>query len=314
MRRRDSLATITAALLLAAGAGSARAQGGTLRIGYQKYGVLILLKERGTLEPRLEPMGFDVTWTEFPAGPQLLEGLNVGAIDVGHTGEAPPVFAQAAGAPLRYIGVRPSAPRSEAIIVPADSPIRSVADLKGRTVALNKGSNVHFLLVKALQASGLAYGDITTAFLPPADARAAFESGQVDAWAIWDPFLAAAEATTGARQITDGTGLVANHEFVESTDAFATAHPEVVTALLEELDATETWAQGDQEEVARLTAPRVGIPAAILQTALGRMSYGVKPVSDEVAAAQQVIADTFHELKLLPKPIVVRDAVWRAGS
>src|SRR6476619_2262663 len=123
-----------------------------LRIGYQKYGTLVLLKERGLLEQRLAPQGWTVTWTEFPGGPQLLEALNVGAIDFGTTGEAPPIFAQAAGAPLVYVGYEPAAPRGEAIIVPKDSPIQSVADLKGRKVALNKGSNVHYLLVRAIAA------------------------------------------------------------------------------------------------------------------------------------------------------------------
>ena len=169
-----------------------------LRIGVQKYGSLVLLKERGLLEQRLEPQGWTVTWIEFPGGPQLLEALNVGAIDFGTTGEAPPIFAQAAGAPLLYVGYEPPAPEGEAILVAKDSPIADVAGLKGKKVALNKGSNVHYLLVKALEAAGVAYTDIETVYLPPADARAAFERGAVDAWVIWDPFLAAAQAATGA--------------------------------------------------------------------------------------------------------------------
>src|SRR5205823_12105586 len=121
-----------------------------IRIGFQKYGTLVLLKTRGLLEERLKPLGWSVQWTEFPAGPQLLEALNVGAIDFGTTGEAPPIFAQAAGAPLVYVGYEPPAPKGEAIIVPKDSPIQSVADLKGHKVALNKGLNVHYVLVLAI--------------------------------------------------------------------------------------------------------------------------------------------------------------------
>src|SRR5690606_30312271 len=152
------------------------------------------LKSKGTLEDKLKGLGFKVTWTEFPAGPQMLEALNVGAIDFGNTGEAPPIFAQAAGAPLVYVAHEPPAPRGEAILVPKVSPIKTVADLKGKKVALNKGSNVHYLLVKALEKAGVKYSEIQTAFLAPADARAAFERGSVDAWVIWDPFQAAAEA------------------------------------------------------------------------------------------------------------------------
>src|SRR5215208_424791 len=170
MRRREALALAglgAAGAALAAGARGARAAG-TLRIGYQKYGTLVLLKERGTLEGRLGPAGLSVTWTEFPAGPQLLEGLNVGAIDFGTTGEAPPIFAQAAGAPLIYVANARPAPEGEAILVPEGSPVADVAGLKGRRVALNKGSNVHYLLVRALEASGLSVRDVEPVYLPPA--------------------------------------------------------------------------------------------------------------------------------------------------
>src|SRR5271168_1465507 len=146
-----------------------------LRVGYQKYGTLVLLKARGSLEKRLTPLHIEVNWTEFPAGPQLLEGLNVGAIDFGIAGEAPPIFAQAAGANMVYVGYEPPASAGEAILVPKDSPIKTVAELKGKKVALNKGSNVHFLLVKLLEQAGINYKDIDTIFLTPADARAAFE-------------------------------------------------------------------------------------------------------------------------------------------
>ncbi|PTT82082.1 sulfonate ABC transporter substrate-binding protein, partial [Pelomonas sp. HMWF004] len=173
--------------LLAAVSLHAAAQTTTLRIGFQKSASLLTLqKSTGSLEKRLAPLGVSVKWVEFPAGPQLLEGLNVGAVDVGFVGEAPPIFAQAAGAKFVYIGFDPAAPEAEAIVVPKDSAIKSVAELKGKKVALNKGSNVHYLLVKALEQAGLKYTDIQPVFLPPADARAAFERGAVDAWVIWD--------------------------------------------------------------------------------------------------------------------------------
>ena len=171
---------------------AARAEDRVVRIGFQKYGTLVLLKGKGSLEGKLRPLGYRVTWAEFPAGPQLLEALNAGAIGFGSTGEAPPIFAQAAGARLAYVAHEPPAPLGEAILFPKASPLRSVADLKGKKVALNKGSNVHYLLVRALESAGLSYADVTPIFLAPSDARAAFERGSVDAWAIWDPFLAAA--------------------------------------------------------------------------------------------------------------------------
>lgn len=146
-------------------------------IGYQKTGSLNLLRLRGGLEPALAKLGVQVKWVGFPAGPQLLEALNAGSIDFGHTGDAPPILAQAAGVPFVYVGYEPARPRAEAILVPAGSPLKSVAELKGKRIALNKGSNVHYLLVRALERAGVRYDEVRTVFLPPADARAAFEGG-----------------------------------------------------------------------------------------------------------------------------------------
>jgi len=280
-----------------------------LRIGYQKYGTLTLLKGRGTLDKRLAAQGIDVRWTEFPAGPVLLEGLNVGSIDIGSVGEAPPIFAQAAGASLVYIGNEPPSPGSEAIVVPKGSTLRTVADLKGKKVALNKGSNVHYLLLKALEKAGLAYTDVQTVFLPPADARAAFERGSVDAWAIWDPFLAAAEKQIGARVLADGRGLVANYQFYLASRSYATQRQDIVRIVLEELAATDDWGRDNPQQVAALLATQTGLEQDVVALAASRYAYGVKPVGPGVIADQQKVADAFAKLKLIPKPISVRDAL-----
>src|SRR5881392_4140690 len=218
--------------MVAATVGVSYGQEKVVRIGFQKYGKLVLLKSKGTLEEKLKAVGYKVVWTEFPSGPPLLEALNVGAIDFGNTGEAPPIFAQAAGAPIQYVAYEPPAPKGEAILVPKDSKLNSVADLKGKKVALNKGSNVHYLLVKALEKAGLKYTDIQPVFLAPADALAAFTRGSVDAWVIWDPYEAAAEASTGARILADGTGLVANHQFYFSSKKFLADNPRAVDVVL----------------------------------------------------------------------------------
>jgi sulfonate transport system substrate-binding protein len=279
-----------------------------IRIGYQKYGTLVLLKARGSLEKRLAPMHVEVRWTEFPAGPQLLEGLNVGSIDFGIAGEAPPIFAQAAGADLVYVGNEPQASAGEAILVPKNSPIKSVAELKGKKVALNKGSNVHFLLVKLLEKAGVKYNDIDPIFLTPADARAAFERGSVDAWAIWEPFLAAAQIQTGARILADGNGVVSNHQFFLASRSYASKRADVVAVALEELAAVDQWAKTNRKDAAAALQPQIGLDQATLELALSRNGYGVTPVSDAVLAEQQRIADTFYDLKLIPKHINVRDA------
>ena len=279
-----------------------------VRIGYQKYGTLVLLKARGSLEKRLAALHVDVKWTEFPAGPQLLEGLNVGSIDFGTVGEAPPIFAQAAGADLVYVGNEPPASSGEAILVPKNSLIKSVAELKGKKVALNKGSNVHFLLLKLLEKAGVQYKDIDTVFLTPADARAAFERGSVDAWVIWEPFFAAAQIQTGARILADGNGVVSNHQFFLASRSYASKRPDVVALVLQELAAIDQWAKSNQKDAAAVLSPQIGLDQATLELALSRGGYGVTPVNDAVLAEQQRIADSFYDLKLIPKRINVRDA------
>ncbi|MDH1731663.1 sulfonate ABC transporter substrate-binding protein [Pseudomonas chengduensis] len=281
-----------------------------LRIGYQKYGTLVLLKAKGTLEKRLAEQGVEVKWTEFPGGPQLLEGLNVGSVDFGVTGETPPVFAQAAGADLLYVAHEPPAPTGEAILVPKDSPIKSVAELKGKKVALNKGSNVHYLLVRALEDAGLKYGDITPVYLPPADARAAFERGSVDAWVIWDPFQSAAEKQLQARTLRDGSGLVDNHQFYLATRTYAEKNPQVVGVLVEEIRGVGEWVKGNLDEATSQVAPLIGLSPEITRQAVERQGYGAQFISPEVVEAQQKIADTFTELKLIPKQLTIKDVIW----
>jgi len=274
----------------------------------------VLLKSKGTLEGKLKEAGYKVVWTEFPSGPPLLEALNVGSIDFGNTGEAPPIFAQAAGAPLQYVAYEPPAPKGEAILVPKDSNLNSVADLRGKKVALNKGSNVHYLLVNALEAAGVKYSEIEPVFLAPADARAAFERGAVDAWVIWDPFQAAAEAATGARTLADGTGIVANYQFYLASKKFLETDPGIVDLILAQLSAVDDWAKGDIHAVAGQLAPSIGLPVAVVEVALKRQAYGIKPLTPGVIADQQRVADTFFALGLLPKKIKISDAARRPGT
>jgi sulfonate transport system substrate-binding protein len=284
------------------------AESNVVRIGYQKYGTLFLLKARGNLDERLKKEGVSVQWVQFPAGPQLLEGLNAGSIDYGSTGETPPIFAQAAGAPLVYAGNEPSDPKGEAILVPKGSTLQKVEELKGKKVALNKGSNVHYLLVKALEAAGLKYSDIQTVYLPPADARAAFEKGSVDAWVIWEPYLTVAVRSLGARVLKSGEGLVANRQFYLVAKPFAAQYPDRVKAILAETEAVNKWTKTNFEEAAAVLSPQIGIDVPTLTEVLKGRPYGVQqPLAADVVAYQQQVADTFVQLKLLPKPIKIQE-------
>jgi sulfonate transport system substrate-binding protein len=312
--KRSIAAAVLSIAAVAATVGASYGQDKVVRIGYQKYGKLVLLKGRGTLEEKLKPLGYQVSWTEFPSGPPLLEALNVGAIDFGIAGETPPIFAQAAGAPLVYLAYDPPAPQGEAILVPKDSPLHSIADLRGKKVALNKGSNVHYLLVKALENAGVKYGEIQPVFLAPADALAAFARGAVDAWVIWDPYEAAAEASTGARVLSDGTGLVANHQFYFTSKAFLADNGKVVDVVLDALNETDEWTRNHIDEVAAQLSPSIGLPASVLAVSLKRESYGIRPINDEVIASQQRIADTFFALGLVPKAVTVSALQRKQGS
>ena len=307
---RRGLLKGAAALALPAVAGApAFAQGAArdLRIGHQK-GYLSLLKGRGTLEQRLAPLKVAVKWTEFTAGPVQLEALNVGSIDFGDVGEAPPIFAQAAGAPLAYVAATVPRPQSEAVLVPKGSVIRSVADLKGRKVAFNKGSNVHYFLVKLLHRHGLQYADVNAVFLPPADARAAFEKGSIDAWVIWDPFLAAAEKSLDARVLADATGVVGNRAYYFSSLDYAAKNADVIKVLIEEIDKVDQWGKDHRGELAAELAQIWGLPRPVVDVSIGRSQFGTGLITRAILGEQQQIADTFFDLKLIPRRINVLEA------
>jgi sulfonate transport system substrate-binding protein len=286
----------------------------TVTIGYQKYGTLIILKEKGTLEKALAPLGYSVRWAEFFAGPPLLEAMGAGAVVFGTTGETPPVFAQAGGSPVVYVGVEPPAPDGEAIIVPKDSTLRTLADLRGKTVGVTKGSNAHYLLLSALASAQLAPADIKTVFLAPADARAAFEAGKLDAWSIWDPYLAAAGAATGARILSSGVGLISNHQFYLASHDFAAAHPEIVRAILTQIAAVDAWSAAHKPDVSQLLSERVGLPLPVVTASVDRLTYGVGPITPEIVAKQQQIADTLFRLHVIPSHVSVGDIVWSPPS
>jgi sulfonate transport system substrate-binding protein len=308
---------LIAACLLHAAAAAAQAR--TLRIGYQKYGTLVLEKARGTLEKRLAPLGVTVTWTEFLGGPALLEAMGADSIDFGITGDAPPIFAQAAGVPLVYVGVEPASPHGEALIVPEGSPIKRVADLRGKRIALNRGSNVHNLLVRVLEANGMSIADVDAIYLKPSDARPAFENGSVDAWVIWDPYLAAAQTALKTRKIADGVApggkvIDENREYFLATRDYDAKNADVVRAVLADLTETETYAAAHRPEMVKLLAPAMGMDPAAVKLAIDRLAFGVQPMTDALFASQQNIADTFATLNLIPQKIDVQDARAPKGS
>jgi len=305
---------VTGALSLASlAAVSARAEDkpAEIRIGTQKGGFFPAIRQRHTIDDAFRPLGIEIKWVDFQFGPPLLEAINAGSVDFGFVGDTPPIFAQAGGAAIRYVAVVKSDGNNQAIIVPNNSPIRTVADLRGKRIAFGKGSSAHNLLVTALENAGIAWSDITPAPLAPADATAAFAKGAVDAWSIWDPYLALAELKDHARVIAFDKDVHRPNAFYISRSDFLEKYPAQV-ARLNTLFASEgVWADGHHEEVAKAQAEATGVDIEAVRRFVDRSNYRVVPVDDEVVGSQQAVADRFARLGLIPKPVKVSDIVWK---
>lgn len=317
-RRRALTVSLAASTMFALG-GIARAQTtpAKVRIGYQKSSTLIAaLKIQGTLENRLAPLGVQIAWHEFTSGLPLLEALNLDNLDVSaDVADTVPVFAQAAGAQLTFVAQEAPSPSAQAILVRADSPLRHVADLKGKKIGFAKAAGVHYLLIAALEKAGLSFADIQPAYLSPADGRAAFEKGAIDAWVVWDPFLSAAQRQAGARILADGTGLASYQRYYLASTRYAQARPDVLNVIYTALQETGRWVKEHPAQAAALLAPVWGLDATTIEQANSRRSYAVRPVVPDVLSEQQRIADAFFAEKLLPRKVNALDvALFQPGA
>ncbi len=281
-----------------------------LRIGFQRSGPLLVLKQWKALEKALEPLGYSVTWAEFTAGPPLLEALNVGSIDLGTTGDTPPLFAQAAGTDLVYVGAVTNPGTTSAVLVQKDGPIRTVADLKGKRVAFVRGSNANNIIIRVLETAGLSFKDIEPVSLSPADARAAFERGAIDAWVIWDPYYALAERSERTRVLTNAAGIVDSYSFYLARRAYADRNPAVITAVIGEIARVSAWGAANPADYAQILSRENGLPLDVQTVAARREGRRIAYIDDTIVARQQRIADDFHRLGLIPKAISIRDVIW----
>lgn len=292
---------------------SARAsEPGLLRIGYQKNGILVVAKQQRAIEAAVEPLGHRVSWVEFSFGPPLLEALSLDGIDLGQTGDAPPIFAQAAKSSLVYAAAQEAGGSGSGILLPKGSTLTSLADLKGKRVAFAKASSAHNLTVAALEKAGLTYADIEPVTLAPADAAAAFSRGSIDAWTIWDPYFAIAEVGDGVRVLATAQEIARQNNFFLAGRAFSEQRPKVLNAAIGALERVAAWCTQNRGEVAALLSAGTGVPLAATRRAVERTEYVIGPVNPRVVAEQQAIADRFHALKLIPRPIRVSEAVWTA--
>ncbi|BBP76578.1 aliphatic sulfonate ABC transporter substrate-binding protein [Pseudomonas gingeri NCPPB 3146 = LMG 5327] len=311
-RSRLLLSVLAATLSLAASCVDANE---TLRIGYQKSSTLItLLKSQGTLEKALAKDHIDVSWHEFPSGLPLLESLNVGNVDISaDVADTVPVFAQAAQARLTYFAQEAASPQAQAIVVRSDSPVTTLGDLKGKKVAVTKAAGSHYLLIAALARAGLKFSDITPAYLTPADGRAAFENGKVDAWVTWEPFLSGVQRQLPTRTLADGQGLANYKRYYLASTPYAQSHPQVLKQVFAELQKSGTWIKTHPKEAAEILGPLWGgLDTATVEAANRHRSYEVQAVKADQLGEQQQIADAFLAAGLLPQKIDTQDVgIWQ---
>jgi sulfonate transport system substrate-binding protein len=282
----------------------------TLRIGYQPYGTLVLVKGRGQLGNKLSNLNVVVEWIEFKSGIEMLGAFGDRTLDFIVAGEVPPVFMQSADIPLVYVGYEPPSPKSVAIVVAKDSTISTITDLRGKKIAFAKGTNVHFLFFKVLEKAGLTEQDLQIVYLPPDQGRKAFENGTIDAWAIWDPFLAAVQQELDAKVLIDGQGLVPGYQFYLARRAYLEQNPLIIEIIFDEIRRIDVGIRQNPSIVAKFMAPRIGLSPLALETAIDRMNTGVRSMDDESIIAQQNLADLFHQKGLIRK-IFLKEALAR---
>lgn len=291
-------------LILSALALATSAHALTFTIGYQKGGLPAILKARGTLD-KYAAQGIDFKWVLFTAGPPLLEAANAGAVDFGSVGNAPGVFALAGGADLKFIGVQDNRSNStEAVIVGKNSAIKTVADLKGKRIGVARGSSAHYFLYNVLKSAGLTFKDITLVPLLPPDARPAFESGSIDAWAIWDPYLTTAVQGTSARVLQDHTGLERGNSYhlVPSAVLNNAEKKRALQVLLAELQNTADWANKNTGTVIAQFSDELGIPKSVLEVTVPKaLPFNIRPFRPSDVKPLQGLANAFAEDGVLPK-------------
>ncbi|MEH1949448.1 MAG: aliphatic sulfonate ABC transporter substrate-binding protein [Nostoc sp.] len=286
-----------------------------LKMGHQKgMALLNIMKAQGSLEKRLQPLGISVTWNEFSSTAPLLDGMGAGAIVFGGGGGTGSVFAQAGDKSFVRVAAGTGSTRGSAILVQENSPIKTLPDLKGKKVAFAKGSGQHYIIVRALEKVGLKFSDIKPLYLTPAEALPAFERGDIDAWLIWDPYTAEAERKLRTRLLADNSTVFGDKAPLESPSFYYAApdfvrdYPDILKTILQELEKAGSWSRENYQDSAKLLSKLYKIELKTMETVEKRGGKReVLPVTDEVLSGLQRMADTFYELKIIPKKIDVKD-------
>jgi sulfonate transport system substrate-binding protein len=283
------------------------------RVGYQKAGLLGAAKKDAVFERRLKPLGIEtVKWSEFELGPAIMDAIGAGAIDFGWAGDVPAIDAQSAGAKFVYVACMPAS--AHGMLVQEGSAIRTLADIRGKKVAFARATSGQSVLLKLLAKAGLTYGDIVPVFMSPKAASAALSRGDIDVWVVHDPFFALAERVQRAHAIASTKDIVNGNSVYVATPEFARKYPKTLAAVLDEVTNVTTWAAQNRDKFAEATSAAIGMDVDAVRVAIDRSDLTVGPVTREIVAQLQETADVFLKLGFIPKPIVVRDAVWPIAS
>jgi len=291
LSRRAALASLAATGLVAAcGHGGVV---GTLKVGSQKGGTKALMLSSGALAGTSYP----IEWAEFPAAQNLLEAVGSGAVDVGLAGDAPFQFAYQSGLPIRAVSAQRTDPRpSEAVVVvvPADSPARSIADLRGKRIATTRGSIGYYLALRALHEAGLPPDAVTFTWLTPGDTRAAFASQRVDAWACWTPYASTA-IQEGARVVADGQNLIQGYAFEVANEQAIAAKRAILADFLQREAKALAWGAAHPADYAKVLAAETGLPLDIARIMVRKNSRRPVAIDAIVLKGQKIVLDTFRQ-------------------
>lgn len=275
----------------------------TLSVGDQVAGTERVLQASG----ELDSVPYDIEWSTFTSGPPQIEALNAGQIDFAITGNTPPVLSGITNTKVIQAYSNPA--EGDAILITADSDISSVADLKGRNIAVARGSSAHGHLILQLEKAGLSPDDVEISYLQPSDAKSAFESGQVDAWAIWDPYTAIAEIG-GAVPLATATGVANGFGFGIASDAALddNLRSEALEDLVSRVDRAYQWATEHPEEWARIYAEETGTDPAAAELHVRSIRVSI-PLDDAVVESQNELIKAFHRAGLLPEAFNFADQI-----
>lgn len=289
--------------LAAPGLAGAQAPRVLLRAGDQKGGLKALLDAAG----ELDGLPYDIKWNEFPAAAPLAEALNANAIDFGIIGDAPLLFTLAAGSAVKAFAVARSDAYGTAILVRPDSPLKSAKDLKGKSIATNRGSIGHFVTLKALESAGLGFDEAQIKFIPPADAKLALTQGSVDAWATWEPYTALAETSQHARVLVSGRGLWSGLSYLAATEPALRDKRAALKDFKERVARAQVWSYKHSAAFGESLAKIIGIPVEAARLQFERRALSWQDIDEQVIADQQRTADFYVKAGLIKQRLEVRN-------